>query len=98
MNQPVKAAKKLDMRTDMPCTTEWVEERRAEWGKAHVNGCIRRALAGEAGQFYAIEGGHVIGTPFPPHHDVSELQQYAVMCGTTFAAFIAEPGAVHGTH
>ena len=95
MNQP---AKRVDMRSAMPMTAEWVEQRRLEHGKAHVNACISRALAGEPGLFYALEGGHVIGTPFPPHHDAAELQHYAVVFGTTFAAFIAQPGGIDGAH
>lgn len=88
MNQP---AKKVDMRRAMPMTTEWVQRKRTELGKDHVDGCIRRAMEGEAGCFYAIEGGHVVGTPFPSAHPVAEWQQYAVVNGTAFAGFIAEP-------
>jgi len=91
-------AKKVDLRAQMPSTSKWVEERRAEWGRDHVNSCIRDALAGVPGRFYAIEGGHVLGTPFPPHHDVFELQHYAVVCGSPFAAFMEQPGHVNGAH
>lgn len=83
----------IDMRSRMPKTTEWVEARRLEFGKVHVNDCVRRAMAGEAGLFYALEGGHVVGTPFPATHPVAQWQGYAVMFGTVFAGFIAEPGA-----
>jgi len=90
MNQP---AAKLDLRTQMPLTAEWVEKKRLEWGKDHVNRCIRDALAGVPGRFYAIEAGHVLGTPFPANHPAAEWQQYAVVNSTAFAGFIAEPGA-----
>jgi len=92
MSQP--AAKQPDMRTAMPMTAEWIERKRLDLGKTHVNDCLRRAIAGEPGRFYAIEGGHVLGTPFPPAHPVSQWQQYAVVNGTAFAAFIAEPSDV----
>ncbi len=59
MNKPAS------LRESMPQTAEWVDRKRAEWGKAHVNDCVRRAIAGEPGYFYAIEGGNVLGTPWP---------------------------------
>jgi hypothetical protein len=59
-----KTASKVDLRQQMPETAKWIEERRGEWGKAHVNECIRKAMTGEANQFYAMEAGHVVGTPF----------------------------------
>lgn len=57
-------ANKPDLKRQMPETAKWVEARRAEWGKVHVNDCIRQALAGKPNQFYAVENGHVLGTPF----------------------------------
>lgn len=92
MNQP---AKPVDMRDRMPKTAQWIAERRLEWGKEHVNDCLRRAaVGGEPGQFYAIEGGHVTGTPFPADHAVAELQRYAVLTACTFAAFMRQPDGV----
>jgi hypothetical protein len=58
MNQP---AQRKNLRLTMPQTAKWVEERRAEYGAAFVNDCLKRAVAGEPGLFYAIEGGQVIG-------------------------------------
>lgn len=96
MNQA--ASKKVDLRKDMPETAAWVDQRRAEWGKQFVNDCIRRSLEGEAGLFYALEAGHVLGTPFPADHPVAELQGQAVLLGTTFAGFIAQPKGTDGAH
>lgn len=90
MNQP---AHRTDMRLQMPETLKWVEARRLEFGKAHVNDCIKRAMAGEAGLFYALERGHVVGTPFPATHPIAPDQASAVLLGCTFAGFIAQPGA-----
>lgn len=81
-----------DMRNAMPQTAEWIAQRRLEWGKDHVNGCIRDALAGKPGRFYALEAGHVLGTPFPPDHDIADVQTYALLQGCTFAVFMAQPG------
>ncbi|WP_295378391.1 hypothetical protein [uncultured Pseudacidovorax sp.] len=86
-----QAAKKVNLREDMPETAAWVDQRRKEWGVPYVNDCIRRAIAGEPGLFYALERGHVLGTPFPATHPVAELQHQAVLKGSTFAGFMAEP-------
>lgn len=95
------------MRDAMPKTAEWVDKRRAEWGRDHVNDCVRRAMGGEPGYFYAMEAGHVLGTPWPAGaaveglpipperakgHTVAEWQRAAVLLGVAFAAFMREPG------
>ena len=92
-------AKVESKRGDMPLTAAWLDERRAEYGKAHVNDCIRRSLAGEAGYFYAIEDGHVLGVPFPATHAMAHWQEYALICGVHYAAFLRTPDGemTHGT-
>lgn len=76
-------------------TAEWVDRQRAELGHAHVNDCIKRAVAGEPGLFYAMEGGHVLGTPWPVDTAIADDIKFAVMVGCTFAGFIAEPVGVN---
>jgi hypothetical protein len=102
MSQPTsQGAQRLDLRRQMPETAAWVEARRQEWGAEHVNACLRRALKGEPGLFYAIEAGHVLGTPFPATHPISDWQKYAVATGSKFASFMATPsemGAADGAH
>lgn len=98
MSQPAsQAGAKFDLRQQMPETAKWVDRQRAEYGADHVNQCIRRAMKGEPGQFYAIERGHVLGTPFPSTHPVAEWQDFAIMTGSSFAGFIAEPAAQGAT-
>lgn len=95
MTQPAsQPAARIDLRQQMPETAKWVDERRQEFGAGHVNACIRRAIKGEAGLFYAFEHGHVLGTPFPPTHPIAADQNFAVMTGCQFAAFIAMPDQV----
>lgn len=89
--QPSQAGAKFDLRQQMPETAKWVETKRQELGKDHVNDCIRRAMKGEPGLFYAMERGHVLGTPFPGDHPVADWQKYAITMGCTFAGFIADP-------
>jgi hypothetical protein len=80
-----------DLRTVMPATAKWVQERRQALGAAHVNQCLREGLGGVPGRFYAIEGGYTTGTPFPSSHPMHEYQRLAVIVGVGFAGFIAEP-------
>lgn len=49
----------------MPKVAAEVAKRRATWGAAFVNDCIRRGMAGEPGYFFAIEGPLMVGTPDP---------------------------------
>lgn len=102
MNQRTsQPAQRLDLRQQMPETAKWVEDKRQEYGADHVNACIRRALKGEPGLFYAIEAGHVLGTPFPATHPMCDWQKYAVATACKFAGFMATPaevGGVDGTH
>ena len=82
---------KPDLRQSMPETAKWVNDCRAELGVDHVNACLRRAIKGEPGFFYAIERGQFLGTPFPATHPIAEQQNMAVMLACNFAAFIALP-------
>lgn len=88
MSEPVKAESRRD---EMPATARWVDARRTEWGKAYVNACLRRAMAGEPGEFYAMENGLFLGTPFPAGSEMSAWQDYAVATGCKFAAFMRRP-------
>jgi predicted DNA-binding protein YlxM (UPF0122 family) len=50
-------------------------------GRGFVDECIKRALAGEAGYFYAMEGGHVLGTPFPAGEPIADRTRRTPFCG-----------------
>ena len=89
--QASQAGAKFDLRQQMPETSKWVDAKRVELGKDFVNDCIRRSMKGEPGLFYAMERGHMLGTPFPATHPVAKDQQYAITMGCTFAGFIATP-------
>jgi hypothetical protein len=54
----------MSLKSKMPTVARMVLERRADWGADHVDACIKAAMAGQPDQFYAVEGGHVAGTPF----------------------------------
>jgi len=92
MNQP---AKPVDLRERMPETAQWIATKRIEWGKEHVNACLRRATVDkEPGVFYAMERGHVAGVPFPADSSVADMQRYALFHGCTFAIFMLQPAGV----
>lgn len=86
---------KVDLRRQMPKTAEMVNRRRAEWGKDYVDGCIRRALAGEPNCFYASEAGHSLGTPFtgPIAEDVA---WHMVTFGAEALCFFKQPEVANG--
>jgi hypothetical protein len=97
MNQPEK---RNDMRGSMPKTADFVARKRAEWGAGFVNECVRKGVNDrEPGYFYAIEAGHVLGTPFPAGEPIAQDQANAIMWGAEFAVFIRTPeGLAGGTH
>lgn len=47
----------------MPLTAKLIDQLRLEFGVMETNNAIRKAMAGEAGFFYAKENGMVFGTP-----------------------------------
>jgi hypothetical protein len=96
--QPSQAGAKFDLRQQMPETSKWVDAKRVELGKEYVNDCIRRALKGEPGLFYALERGHVLGTPYPATHPIADSQNYAITMGCSFAGFIATPATQGGSN
>lgn len=92
MNQQTsQPGARVDLRQTMPETAKWVEGKRKEHGADFVNSCIRRAMKGEPGLFYAMERGHILGTPFAGSDVRDRYINIAVVTGCTFAGFIATP-------
>jgi hypothetical protein len=52
------------MREQMPVTAAWIDEMRAAFGTASIDGQIKKAMKGEP-VFFAQENGHTVGTPSP---------------------------------
>jgi hypothetical protein len=52
------------MREAMPKVARMLDEHRERLGSEHVQACVKAGMRGEPNAFYAIEGGHVVGTPF----------------------------------
>lgn len=102
-------SKPASLREAMPETADWIDQRRQQWGREHVDACLRKGLQGAPGYFYAMESGRVVGTPWPMDAALGGLkpgaaptaagmQALAVACGVSFAAFMREPvqGGAHG--
>ena len=54
------------IKTRMPSTYQSIQSKAAEIGN-DVFRLVRHGLAGSSCCFYAVEGGHVVGTPFTGH-------------------------------
>jgi hypothetical protein len=85
---------KFDLRSAMPLTAAWVDQQRGRFGKDHVNDCIRRALRGERNLFYAVEAGHVLGTPFDWSERGLFIVSMSVLTGARFVAGLLDPAGV----
>lgn len=95
--------KKVDLKAAMPLTAKWVAEQRALFGDEWVTQCIKRAMAGEACWFYAMESGHKLGTPFTWDEVDSALICKSLATGAPFFGVIRPPvakeqGVAHGTN
>ncbi len=91
--------KTLNLRDAMPRAAAWVDAQRLALGAAHVNACIKRAMAGEPGLFYVVERVapdtfKTLGTP----SDLWTPAQYELIgrcfvgVGVDLYPFICEPG------
>jgi hypothetical protein len=76
----------------MPGVTSLVQERRRQWGDAHVTDCIKRSMRGEPGFFFAREGPIAVGTPWSDER----IANFAALQVTATQALVVmkEPG--HG--
>lgn len=83
----------MDLRAAMPTVASLVDERRQRDGVQWVNGCIKRAMAGEPNQFYAFEGGQVLGTPFTPDFDpvIDSCIRMSIAWGGKYAMVMRNP-------
>lgn len=75
----------------MPNVTQQVDSLRIRWSADWVNNCIKRGMAGEAGWFYAIENGWVIGAPFTNDQVTDQLLRRGVALGQRFALVLRPP-------
>lgn len=84
-------APKRTVKDQMPLTHGWLNEQRERFGRQHVNNAVRAGLAGERNQFYAVEAGHVLGTPFDWTDGGLFIISMSVLTGAKFVAGIRDP-------
>lgn len=90
--------RQMNLRLEMPRVSEFVDQRRVIDGAEWVNACIKRAMKGEPNLFYAIEGGHVLGSPFTADKYVKEVLELAVYLGTGYVVVMAPKKAPDAAH
>jgi len=72
---------KKSLREVMPKVAEIVDRLRAQMGADWVNARIADGLAGKPDNFYAVERGHVVGTPFTLDAALAEQMRVCFMVG-----------------
>ena len=74
----------------MPHTYEAIQRRAGERGRA-VYAQVRRGLAGEPNRFWAMEAGHVMGTPFAASEPIAaDVALGLVVFGSRFVVVWGE--------
>ena len=80
----------------MPLTYAEIQRRAAgSLGRA-VFTLVRRALRGEPDCFYAVEGGHVVGTPFAQSDVTDDVARLMVQFGAGFLILWPMAEVAHG--
>lgn len=92
MNQEQQRPKMRDL---MPKVAAMIDQRRHEWGKPHVDACITAGMGGQPDQFFACEGGQIVGTPFG-HADLDQAAKMAILVGGAFMAMPAPKEVTRG--
>lgn len=85
-------SKKGTMRQTMPLTAAWIDQCREKYGALHVDNCLRAAMSGQRNAFYAVEAGHIVGTPFDWNERAMYIVSMSVLTGAKFIAAIAVKG------
>lgn len=84
------------IKASMPSTYKAIQAKADVIGKLAFS-LVRRALRGEANCFYAIERGHVAGTPFNLPEINADVAQYMVQFGAEQCC-IWSPEATNGAN
>jgi hypothetical protein len=85
-----------DLRRSMPKVAAIVDRMRAQLGADWVDQCIKAAVRGQPDHFYAVEGGHIVGTPFSSDLVLADNMQLCFMVGGAGAAVRQPAGGTHG--
>ncbi len=95
------AARIREIQEHMPETYRAIKVM-ADKAGSEAYAAVKRAIRGEANQFYAIEGGFVVGTPFELPDVTADLARLIVRFGcrhlVIWSPEVAKMGAADGTH
>lgn len=89
-----KEARFAWMPTAMPGVGPLVAAKRKVMGDAHVNECIKRGLAGEAGWFFARQGAIAVGTPWADDPVMANFAAQSITSGQALVV-MREPEVAH---
>lgn len=89
------------IKTRMPNVYRAIQAKAADIGDEAYS-LVRRGLAGQAGCFYALEGGHVVGTVFgrqdPRMHQLAEFLVFFGSAHVCIWPMTPDEVARYGTH
>lgn len=71
----------MSLKAQMPKVAEMVAGMRRDMGDAWVDACIKAGMAGKPDQFFAVEGGHIVGTPFTLGSALAENMRVCFIVG-----------------
>ena len=75
------SGQRQSLRQQMPKVAEIVDRLRAQMGADWVNARITDGMEGKPDNFYAVEGGHIVGTPFTFDAALAEQMRVCFMVG-----------------
>lgn len=78
------------IKTKMPKTYAAIQAKAKEIG-TEAFALVKRSLRGEANAFYAMERGHVVGTPFNMPEVTADVAAYMVRFGADFVCIWSAP-------
>jgi hypothetical protein len=85
------------IRCHMPHTYKAIQAKAAEIGPM-AYGLVKKACAGAPDAFYAMEAGHVVGTPFARSDIGAEVAKLMVTFGVDHVVIWANAEVSHGAH
>lgn len=89
-----------EIKAHMPFVYASIQRKAQEIGGV-AYGLVRRGLSGERGCFYALEGGHIVGTPFFYDHPDQRIAAQALVefgCAHVCIWPLELDGVQHGAH
>jgi sirohydrochlorin ferrochelatase len=96
------AARIREIQDHMPETYRAIKAMASGPAGSEAYAAVKRAIRGEANQFYAIESGFVVGAPFDLPDVTAELARHIVRFGcrhlVMWAPEVAMKGQGDGTH